>query len=81
MMSQMLKDLQVLSDFFLALSLLLHISLTHALDGDEVTAQFVLGNYNFAKRTLTELVANTIKLVSRRHWAAHFLEVCDDHGD
>ena len=81
MVSQVLEDLQVLGYFFLAISHLIHITLTHAFDCYKVAAEFMLCNHNFTESTLTELVSNTIELMCCCHWPAHLLKISYDHGD
>ena len=81
MVSQVLEDLQVLRDLFLALNLLLHFTLLHCFYGDKVSTELVLGNDNLAKGALPKLVSDAIELGCRGQWLAHLLKVCHDHGD
>mmetsp|Transcript_36092 Transcript_36092/g.47442 ORF Transcript_36092/g.47442 Transcript_36092/m.47442 type:complete len:140 (-) Transcript_36092:99-518(-) len=79
-MRQMLQYLQVLSDFFLALNLFIHVFLAHAFDGHEMTTEFVLGNHHFPEGALAKLVADPVKLMRCRDRLAHLLKVGHYHS-
>ena len=80
MVSEVLQDLEVLCDFFLAFGLFLHVSLAHAFNCHKLAAKFVLGNDNFSEGALAELVADTVELCCCCHRSTHLLKVCNDHG-
>ena len=81
MVCQYLQDLHVLGDLLPTFDLLVEIFLTQTFDRREVSAKLMLCYAYLSKGTFAELVPYAVELRRGRNWLAHFLEVCDNHGD
>ena len=81
MMCQYLQDLHVLGDLLPTFDLLVEIFLTQTFDCREVTTELMLSYAYLSKGAFAQLVPNAVEFWRGCNWLAHFLEMCDNHGD
>ena len=81
MVGQHLQYLHILRNLLPTFDLLVEFFFAQAFDRREMSTELMLCYAYLSEGTFTQLVANAVEFWRGCNWLAHFLKVCDNHGD